>query len=234
MPDYVRPMRHEDIRRVLEIDREAFPTEWPPPNLKRELENRMAHYIVACRADELIDPGQHTTPAEAGRAGLGRWLRSLFGRGPRPAGSLQAKGNECITGFAGFWVMADEAHITSIASGERYRGQGIGELLLQSLIEDSVRLHARIVTLEVRVSNTAAQRLYTKYGFSQVGLRRGYYTDNREDAIIMSTQHLTSAGYGELLGRLKARYREKWGPERYGMGASAPHVPDADSRRDPP
>jgi ribosomal-protein-alanine N-acetyltransferase len=209
-------MRHDDIDRVLALDREAFPTEWPPPNFKRELENRIAYYVVACSADELAEAVSPEAPAASGEtAGFFSRLRARLGRGARPHPERSARGDERVTGFAGFWVMADEAHIITIASGDQRRGTGVGELLLQSLIGMAIRRKARIVTLEVRVSNTGAQALYTKYGFRNVGFRRAYYSDNKEDAIIMSTDHLTSAPYQELLRTLRARYDEKWGEERY-------------------
>ena len=67
----------------------------------------------------------------------------------------------------------------------------------------------------MRVSNSSAQALYTKYGFRQAGLRRGYYTDNREDAMIMSTEHIGATPFQTLLKELTAAYRQRWGPERY-------------------
>jgi ribosomal-protein-alanine N-acetyltransferase len=217
MPDYVRLMRIEDIDQVIEIDREAFPTEWPPPNFKRELENRLAHYIVACNATELAEESGETPPQSGLMRLLSRASR-LFSPDRLPDSKWSAKGGECIMGFAGFWVMADEAHITTIATRETNRRQGIGELLLQSIIDMSTRREVGIVTLEVRVSNTTAQKLYTKYGFTQVGLRRGYYTDNREDAIIMSTDHIASPSFRGQLMELKESYAKKWGPDRYPMG----------------
>jgi ribosomal-protein-alanine N-acetyltransferase len=217
MPDYVRLMRFEDIDQAFEIDREAFPTEWPPPNFKRELENRLAHYIVACNAAELAEEPEEGPP----QSGLMRLLSKasrLFSPDRLPDSKWSAKGGECITGFAGFWVIADEGHITTIATREANRRQGIGELLLQSIIDMATRREVGIITLEVRVSNTAAQKLYTKYGFTQVGLRRGYYTDNREDAIIMSTDHIASPSFRAQLMELKEAYAKKWGPDRYPMG----------------
>ena len=79
-----------------------------------------------------------------------------------------------IVGFAGIWVLADEAHITNIAVRQRYQLRGIGELLLISIIDLAKELKASIMTLEVRTSNIAAQNLYSKYGFTQVGIRRDY------------------------------------------------------------
>ena len=215
MPDYVRRMRHEDVDQVLEIDREAFPTEWPAPNFKRELDNRLAHYIVACRTEGLTEDTQEPDPPERGLAGLTSWVRKLFGGNAPPDREPLAGGGEVITGFAGFWVLVDEAHITSIATREAHQRQGIGELMLQSIIDLAATMKARIVTLEVRVSNAVAQRLYTKYGFSQAGLRRGYYTDNREDAIVMSTDSIRSGAFQAHVRELKKTYQARWGTNRH-------------------
>ena len=214
MPDYIRLLRREDIDQVMEIDREAFPTEWPPPNFKRELDNRLASYIVACNAEKMPDEPEELTPQNGPRNLMSR-VRSLFIRDQSPGSERSVKGRECIMGFAGFWTMADEVHITSIATREAFRRQGIGELLLQSVIDMANQRAARIVTLEVRVSNTAAQQLYTKYGFNQAGLRRGYYTDNREDAAIMSTDHIASPSFQAQLNELKKAYTEKWGADHH-------------------
>jgi ribosomal-protein-alanine N-acetyltransferase len=214
MPNYVRLLRREDIDQVTEIDREAFPTEWPPPNFKREMENRLARYIVACNAEEIPDEPEEITP-QNGLKNLISRTRRFFNRDQSPGRGRSARNSECIMGFAGFWTMADEVHITSIATREAFRRQGIGELLLQSIIDMANQRAARIVTLEVRVSNTAAQQLYTKYGFNQVGLRRGYYTDNREDAAIMSTDHIASPPFQAQLQELKEAYTAKWGVDRY-------------------
>lgn len=217
MPDYVRLLRREDIDKVVEIDREAFPTEWPPPNFKRELENRLARYIVACNAEEIIEEPEEPI-LQSNKRGLISRLRGLF-TGDNPSDNERsAKGNERIMGFAGFWIMADEAHVTTIATREAFRRQGIGELLLQSIIDMARKRTARIVTLEVRASNTTAQQLYAKYGFKEVGLRRGYYTDNREDAVIMSTDHIASPSFQAQLQELKKAYTEKWGTDRYPLG----------------
>jgi ribosomal-protein-alanine N-acetyltransferase len=220
LPQYVRRMKREDIDAVLTIDREAFPTEWPPPNLRRELDNRLAHYIVACDAEELVAPAEEAAvPAKKGLAGIVSRLRRWFSPAPEPLTERRARGPERIIGFAGIWVMADEAHVTTIATRADDRRQGIGELLLQSIVHLAATLHATIVTLEVRVSNGGAQSLYTRYGFRQVGLRRGYYTDNREDAMLMSTENIGAAPFRTLFGELTAAYRQRWGPERYQLGS---------------
>lgn len=91
-----------------------------------------------------------------------------------------------VVGYVGFWFIVDEAHISTLAVHPDYRGQGIGELLLQTALEDAERLDARIMTLEVRISNQAAINLYRKYDFKVVGSRPRYYRDNNEDAILMT------------------------------------------------
>jgi len=90
-----------------------------------------------------------------------------------------------VAGYCGFWLILDEAHITNIAIHPDYRGQGVGEALLDEVIQKAKNLGATKMTLEVRVSNVVAQSLYEKKGFVRAGIRKGYYTDNQEDAIIM-------------------------------------------------
>ena len=159
-------MKEEDVPQVTAIDREAFPTLWPPANYEREMKNGLAHYIVAC------DDGDH------------------------------------IIGFAGLWLLVDEAHITNIAVREKYRRQGIGETLLIAIIELAGELGANSITLEVRASNSDAQQLYAKYGFVKVGLRHGYYTDNREDAVLMTLEESKSDEAKKRLEGLKRAHDE--------------------------
>ena len=90
-----------------------------------------------------------------------------------------------IVGYAGMWKVCDEGHITNIAVHPDYRGRGIGEKLLAALIEQAGNGGIRSLTLEVRKNNLVAQRLYIKFGFSVQGIRKAYYSDNNEDALIM-------------------------------------------------
>lgn len=90
-----------------------------------------------------------------------------------------------IAGYAGMWIIVDEAHMTNIALKEKFRGQKLGERLLTELQKTAAFLGAKRMTLEVRVTNHIAQNLYRKKGFKTVGVRKGYYTDNQEDALIM-------------------------------------------------
>lgn len=90
-----------------------------------------------------------------------------------------------MIGYGGMWVIIDEAHVTNIAVISEFRGRKLGARLMAELGERAYQLGAKRMTLEVRVSNTIAQRLYARFGFEPVGLRPGYYSDNGEDAIIM-------------------------------------------------
>lgn len=91
-----------------------------------------------------------------------------------------------IAGYAGMWIVVDEAHVTNIALLPDYRRQGLGEKLVRELINTARERYAVMMTLEVRPSNTVAQSLYSKLGFLPQGIRRAYYSDNQEDALIMT------------------------------------------------
>jgi ribosomal-protein-alanine N-acetyltransferase len=195
----VDDMTMADLPRIVEIERLAYTTPWPPSAYRRELqENRMAHYIVV--RDTWLKPAE---PAATQREDPRKpFPLSLLPMRIPPAISPEATN---IVAFAGLWHMINEAHITTIAAHPDYRGRGVGELMLSSMIGMAFTVHARYVTLEVRVSNYVAQNLYRKYGFSQTGVRRRYYSDNHEDAFVMSTENITSEAYHERFAELQAR-----------------------------
>lgn len=91
-----------------------------------------------------------------------------------------------VVGYVGFWLIADEAHISTLAVHPHYRRLGIGRQLLSSALDDAQQLGANLCTLEVRASNLGAIDLYAEFGFVVVGRRKGYYHDNQEDAILMT------------------------------------------------
>ncbi|MDA8443195.1 MAG: ribosomal protein S18-alanine N-acetyltransferase [Peptococcaceae bacterium] len=93
--------------------------------------------------------------------------------------------NDTVIGYMGLWVILDEAHITNVAIHPEYRNRSLGELLMREVELRCQVAGIKRMTLEVRVSNSAAQSLYAKMGFTNAGLRKGYYTDTKEDAIIM-------------------------------------------------
>ncbi|MDU4933847.1 MAG: ribosomal protein S18-alanine N-acetyltransferase [Peptostreptococcaceae bacterium] len=98
---------------------------------------------------------------------------------------LVAKVDGKVAGYVGIWFVVDEGHITNVAVHEDYRGQKIGDQLIKELVQVCKDNKIVSMTLEVRTSNTVAQNLYRKYGFKMAGIRKEYYSNNKEDAIIM-------------------------------------------------
>lgn len=193
LPYVVERMQVSDIPEVMRIEYRSFSTPWSASAYAYELRmNQRAHYFVVRSREslpELSEPG-------------GWWeglRRRFFGRRQRGQ----------VLGYGGFWKVVDEAHISTIAVHPRMRRRGLGELLMVRMIEEAIALGAAFVTLEVRVSNVAAQRLYEKYGFERVGRRKEYYTDNREDAWIMTAPDIQTPAYRALLERNKRALREK-------------------------
>ncbi|MBN1368154.1 MAG: ribosomal protein S18-alanine N-acetyltransferase [Dehalococcoidales bacterium] len=197
----IRLMRREDVDQVVEIDKEAFPTQWPPTNYRNELQNKLAHYIIVYQEGNT----DNTKSSPTSRfSSILKWLsgnRTLH----------EAVNEEYIVGFAGCWFMADENHITEIAVRESYRRQGIGLLMLINLIEMGIDFNTILATLEVRVSNISAQKLYEKLGFEVVGSRKRYYTDNHEDALIMTNNNIKSPDFQMTLNRFKMNLMQRWG-----------------------
>lgn len=97
------------------------------------------------------------------------------------------KDGECV-GYAGFWNVSGEGDITNVAVLDECRREGIGSMLIEAVIKEAKRLGLQLITLEVRRSNYPAQGLYKKYGFEIIGERKRYYSDNNEDALIMTKQ----------------------------------------------
>jgi ribosomal-protein-alanine N-acetyltransferase len=116
-----------------------------------------------------------------------------------------------LAGYVGIWLQGDQAHITEIAVRESLRGQGIGELLVIGTVRIAYEQGLEEVTLEARVSNFIAQRLYDKYGFNEMGIRKNYYADNREDAVIMTTDHIHTQAYRTKFQELERRFSERYG-----------------------
>ena len=122
----------------------------------------------------------------------------------RLASYLVVRSDGDLVAYGGIWLMVDEAHVTTFAVDPSWRRQRVGETLLLALLDLALARHAREATLEVRLSNVPARRLYEKYGFRPVGLRPRYYSDNGEDALIMTTEPLTGAAMRGRLAGLRA------------------------------
>ena len=218
-PFIVRPMEERDLGQTAEVEKDAFPTLFPSTPFRRELNNKIAHYLVLARNEEGRSPDPTLPPlpypeshSDNGRTLLNRMVSGAARRIWRQRNPSWQPGDEFIAGFVGIWTMVDEAHIVSIGVRTEYRGLGLGELLLLSSIEQAIEHELRHVTLEVRVSNHVAQNLYKKYGFTERGLRKGYYTDNREDALIMTTPLIQTETYKTLLRDLISAYGSRRAP----------------------
>ncbi len=201
-------MTMSDVPRVVEIERLAYPSTWPPSAYRKEIQdNRWAHYIVL--RDKQITEERIAVPAqesERPRRSRPFPLSLLPGRATSTAPSPDLAS---IIGFAGLWLMVDEAHVTTIAMHPNYRRLGLGELMLAGLIDIAYTIGAKWVTLEVRVTNYNAQKLYRKYGFHEAGLRHRYYSDNQEDALIMWTDEINSPAYKQKFQELKSALMKK-------------------------
>lgn len=159
-------MRREDVPRVMEIERECFPSPWHESAYLTELANRSAYYVVACIDSEIV-------------------------------------------GYAGMWIIMDEAHITTLGVSRNSRGMKIGERLLVALLDEAMCRNSRRATLEVRQSNEVAQNLYRKYEFIPAAIRRGYYTDNQENAVVMWIDNMTTAAWLKKYRALKQQLAEQ-------------------------
>lgn len=175
----IEPMRLQDLEQVRRIERASFPALWPRNAYRREiLNNARARYLVVRMLDGLGKPAPRRT------------LRFPFSLLP-----LGSKGASDIVAYAGIWIMMEEAHITTIATDPDYRRRGLGELLIVEMAKLAITEEVEQLTLEVRMSNEAAQMLYRKYGFSDGGIRPRYYSDDFEDALIMRSENLDSANF---------------------------------------
>jgi [ribosomal protein S18]-alanine N-acetyltransferase len=182
-----------DLDRVLEIEQLSFSAPWSARAYRYEIAQNDHSTMLVVR------------PAPPSRPLTARWLRFA-----RPG--LR----EPILGYAGFWLLVEDAHIATIAVHPEWRGQGLGEVLLVSLLREAIKIGAYRATLEVRVSNTVAQGLYRKYGFQTVSRSKHYYADNNEDAYIMATPPFKTPGFVDSLTKRRAelhsRLREEISP----------------------
>ena len=108
-----------------------------------------------------------------------------------------------IVAYGGIWVILEDSHVTTIAVGPQARGRKFGETMLLHLLDEAMERGASWMTLEVRESNTVAQALYRKYGFTPVSTRKGYYSDNNENALVMWAGNLKSEIYKNRLRALR-------------------------------
>jgi ribosomal-protein-alanine N-acetyltransferase len=177
-------MREADIATVQEIEREIFSTPWPRNAYYRELASRSSAHYVVLRQEGTVE---------------------------RPTGFHSAELDPSIIGYGGMWRMYDEAHVTTIGVRRDVQHHGHGRIVFAGLVQAAYDMGAKWVTLEVRVSNENAMRMYEAFGFKVIGRRKGYYTDNGEDAIVMWSDSIHSPrfrrAYESNLERIEADVR---------------------------
>jgi ribosomal-protein-alanine N-acetyltransferase len=211
-PYRLRAATPADVKTLENLEREAFPTLEIMTPFRREVCKPGALYLVATRPLTPDEQRELRRQALEGGGPVG-WARRLLNRllfeklGP----GLGTAPGEHIAGVAGLWFVLDECHIVIIGSRLSERRRGIGELLLIGATEAALKRGMRVVTLEVRASNEAARSLYHKYGFQDAGVRKRYYSDNNEDAVIMTTPPIQSADYRKLFESLVRSHAERWG-----------------------
>jgi [ribosomal protein S18]-alanine N-acetyltransferase len=177
-------MREGDIGTVQEIERQIFATPWPRNAYYRELASRSsAHYVIL----------RQEGPVE------------------KPEGSYATELDPSIVGYGGMWRMYDEAHVTTIGVRRDLQHRGYGRVLFAGLVQAAYDMGAKWVTLEVRTTNENAMKMYEAFGFKVIGRRKGYYTDNGEDAIVMWSDSIHSPrfrrAYETNLQRIEADVR---------------------------
>ena len=203
---HIRQISRLDSKQLVEVERDAFPTLWPPTSFNREINNKLAVYLVAVALDDVSDipgaaPESQAPPTLFARVAVA--LRRLLPGAPVPGSS------DYILGYLGLWDVVDDAHVVSVGVRTPFRRHGVGEALLIRAIETAIGWGSRYITLEVRVSNRGAQTLYDKYGFKRVGIRKRYYLDNNEDAYIMTTDSILTPEYQAHFEQLKALHAKR-------------------------
>lgn len=193
LPFLIENMRLRDTPAVATLEEQVFSSPWPERAFRNELRyHGSSEYIVlrylpwlSQRPDDRL---------------LWRIKRGL-GAGKRADRSL--------LGYAGYWVVGPEAHISTLALDRNWRGLGLGEFLFLSLVQRILSTNASHMALEVREGNEGAQSLYHKYGFSVRGRRGHYYPDNKEDALIMVREEIAADGYAERIEQLEYRLLQR-------------------------
>lgn len=185
----IRPMQLADIRQVMLIERRSFTMPWPSFVYVHEINHNQDAFMGVIEA---VQQGS----VEEKRLGLSRlWSREANSRAP-------------LAAYGGIWMDREEGHISTIASAPDFRGQGFGELMLIALIGRAVSMNRSRIVLEVRTSNTVAQKLYLKYRFKILNTRYEYYPDNQEDAYVMILDGIDET-YTSMLGERIASFRDR-------------------------
>ena len=171
----LRPMRVGDIPEVMKIEVRSFSLPWTEDAFVREIEK--IPFSRPLVAEEVEGRNGRAGPAVGGSATGG-----------------PAAGGPAIVGYACWWEVKDECHITNVTVSPEARRRGVGKFLMREILKDARRRGAVRATLEARNSNGAAVSLYEGFGFSPVAMRKGYYPDNGEDALVMLMEFSPDGG----------------------------------------
>ncbi|HVL98786.1 MAG TPA: GNAT family N-acetyltransferase [Egibacteraceae bacterium] len=203
----VVPMRRRHLRAVLGIERRAYPRPWSPALFVAELERRdTRRYLVAL--------APRRGPGALGQLRPGREVVGYAGLILEPVPRGEPRTPEAV-------IQGGEAHVTTVAVDPRHHRRKLATRLLLALLTEARRAGAPAATLEVRVANRGAQRLYAAFGFVPVGVRPGYYAETGEDALVMWAHDLQGQEMAARLAVQAARLGEPGGAS----GAPDLHVP---------
>ena len=187
LPFLIEDMHLSDTPAVAALERQVFSCPWPERAFRNELRYHGASEYIVLRYLPWLDQRADDRLLWRIKRGLGAGRRT----------------DRSLLGYAGYWVVGPEAHISTLALDRNWRGVGLGELLFLSLVQRILATDASHMALEVREGNEGAQSLYRKYGFSVQGRRRHYYPDNKEDALIMVREEITADSYAERIEQLE-------------------------------
>jgi ribosomal-protein-alanine N-acetyltransferase len=203
----IRQMLLEDLDQVLEIEPKAFGTHhWTRENFVQELNNNMAHYLVAENTNTGLTQSPHKTAALGLGQGVCEGATGVYSSVNEDSerannaeiSQVRLSCNNQIIGYGGAWIIIDEMHITTLGVDPEQRRKNIAEAIIVEFIDLAIKSRVRGITLEVRLSNIAAQKLYEKYGFQRQGMRKRYYEDNQETALLLWTEDLQSEAFQKL------------------------------------
>ncbi|NEP76631.1 ribosomal protein S18-alanine N-acetyltransferase [Okeania sp. SIO2G5] len=179
-PAVIEELTVDDLSAVVQMDENCFGGLWTEAGYRREIESPNSQLLIVKEAPEL-------------------WKEESSSDG-----SAEADGTDSsLIGIGCVWFILEEAHITVLAIQPPYRRQGLGQFLLITLLETAIQRQAEWATLEVRISNTVAQKLYKKLGFITIGQRKKYYQDTGEDALILWNKGLQNRSFHHDLEQLK-------------------------------
>lgn len=180
---HIKRMKNKDVQQCEILDRQIFFSDSSRTYFSKELKKNNTEYFIISM-EEKKDKFFYIC------------LKLLFWLLP------YCKTNFKIVGYIGLWYILEEAHIVSIGVDQGYRNCGLGEFLMIKAIDSAINKNSELVTLEVRISNHSAQKLYSKFGFNEVGIRKNYYLDDREDALIMTTDSILNSNYQEKFNKI--------------------------------